>query len=296
MPWARSVNSLVVPMAELGFGTRLQRAIADTSPLCVGLDPSAALLEQWGLPDTPGSLVIMGESVIEAALGQVAAIKPQVAYFERHGSQGLAALEHVLALCRDAGLLSIADAKRGDIDATMTAYGQAWVGQGSALRADAVTVVPYMGLGAMESLFIRAEEQGAGIFCVVASSNVEGRAIQTAMTGNGSVEATLLADLGARNQRYVERSGESLGPYGAVIGATREAGTLTLSTLGGCFLVPGFGAQGASASDVGSLFAGTATGSVLVNSARQILTRGPAVAELAAEIFRQAQVLRDALN
>ena len=283
-------------MAETGFGTRLCAHITASSPLCVGLDPSASLLEQWGLRDEPASLVAMAEIVIEASVGIAAAIKPQVAYFERHGSQGMAALERVLAACREARILSIADAKRGDIDATMAAYAQAWIGEGSAFHADALTVTAYLGLGAMDELFLRARDQGAGIFCVVASSNPEGRSIQRAVTDRGSVEARLLADLKVRNEQFMEQTREVLGPYGAVVGATREAGELDLPSLGACYLVPGFGAQGASAADVGALFSGAPRGSILVNSSRAILSKGPRIDALSGEISAQAQALRDALS
>ena len=283
-------------MASEGFGSQLSHAIAATSPLCVGLDPSPALLNAWGLNDDAQALEAMGQTVIEAAQGVAAAIKPQVAYFERHGARGIAALESLLRLARSTGLLVIADAKRGDIDATMDAYGQAWIGEDAPLRADALTVMPYMGLGAMEAVFERVERHGAGIFCVVASSNREGRSIQTARGPHDSVEAMVLADLAQRNRDYCSRTGEMYGPFGAVVGATREAGDLDLGSLGGCFLVPGFGAQGASAEDVGVLFGSAPANSVLVNSSRAILSKGPDRGTIRAEISRQAEILNKALG
>ena len=283
-------------MASEGFGVELTNAIAATSPLCVGLDPSSTLLEAWGLHDDAEAMEAMGQAVIEAAQGVAAAIKPQVAYFERHGARGIAALENVLRLAHEASLLVIADAKRGDIDATMEAYGQAWIGEDAPLRADALTVMPYMGLGAMETVFERAEGHGAGIFCVVASSSREGRSIQTARGPHDSVEAMVLDDLAQRNRDYCARTGQTFGPYGAVVGATREAGGLALGSLGGCYLVPGFGAQGASAEDVADLFGSAPSHSVLVNSSRAILSKGPDHKSLRAEIENQAVILSQALR
>lgn len=283
-------------MSEIGFAQRLTKAIIETSPLCVGLDPSRALLEAWGLPDDARGLRAMAQSVLEAASGLVAAIKPQVAYFERHGSAGIAVLEVFLAHCREQGIITIADAKRGDIDSTMAAYGEAWVGQDSPLRADALTVTPYMGLDAMQALFDLLEGSATGIFCVVASSNPEGRGVQTALIGEHSVETVILGELAQRNREFCERTGASVGPYGAVIGASRETATLDLSGLQGCFLVPGFGAQGVGLEGLGPRFVKAPGGTVLVTSSRAILSHGPSKVHLRAEIEAQSSALREALD
>jgi orotidine-5'-phosphate decarboxylase len=266
-------------MAE-GFGDRLVSRVAATSPLCVGLDPSEGLLASWGLEDSPAGLEQMCESVLDSVGELAAAVKPQVAFFERHGAAGLGVLERLLARASAQGVLVVADAKRGDIDSTMAAYAEAWLREGSPLAADALTVTAYLGLGAMERVFELALETGRGLFCVVASSNPEGRLIQEAVTASGSsVEAALLAELASRNADVVEHSA-ALGPFGAVVGATRSAHTLDLASLRGPYLVPGVGAQGATAGDVGALFAGVPSGSVLVNASRSILGAGPDPAAL----------------
>ena len=262
-------------MAE-SFGDRLRRRVEQTSPLCVGLDPSSGLLERWGLPDSPAGIAAMADAVLAAVAPAAAAIKPQVAFFERHGAAGFAVLEEVLAAGRDQGLLVIADAKRGDIDSTMAAYGQAWLSEESPLKADALTVTGYLGIGAMQEVLELAAATGRGLFCVVASSNREGRTLQEATIPTGaSVESMLLNQLAHANEWERACSGATLGPYGAVVGATRTAGSLALESLGGPFLVPGVGAQGATPADVGALFAGVPRGSVLVNASRSILATGP---------------------
>jgi len=282
-------------MAE-GFGDRLVRRIAATSPLCVGLDPSAGLLSAWGLDDSPSGIATMAETVIEAVALVAAAIKPQVAYFERHGSAGLAVLEEVLERGRAAGLLMIADAKRGDIDATMAAYGEAWLADTSPLAADALTVTAYLGIGAMSDVMALASSTGRGVFCVVASSNPEGRALQEAQTAHGSsVEAMLLTQLAEANALERDR-GAGLGPFGAVVGATRTAGSLDLSGLSGPYLVPGVGAQGATPSDVGALFKDVPRRSVLVNASRSILATGPDREALRAAAESLAGELAEALS
>lgn len=280
-----------------GFGERLVAAVAASSPLCVGLDPSASLLERWGLPDTAAGVESMAVSVIDAIAGTAAAVKPQVAYFERHGTRGYAALEVVIAAARDRGLLVVADAKRGDIDATMTAYGEAWLADGSPLCVDALTVSAYLGLGAMEQVVEMATIAGRGLFAVVASSNPEGRSLQEAISSTGRrVEEDLLADLALQNARETATTGRVLGSLGAVVGATRTAGSLPLAGLAGPYLVPGVGAQGATASDVGALFSGCPRGSVLVNASRSILAAGPGPEDVAVAARELADELNEALS
>src|SRR5690606_33428071 len=121
----------------------LRAAIEATGRLCVGIDPHATLLADWGLPDTADGLRDFGLRVVDAAAGAVGIVKPQAAFFERHGAAGYAALETVLAAARAAGLLVIADVKRGDIGSTVDAYGAAWLTPGAALEADAMTAVAY---------------------------------------------------------------------------------------------------------------------------------------------------------
>jgi orotidine-5'-phosphate decarboxylase len=279
-----------------GFGDRLVGAIATTSPLCVGVDPSSALLAAWGLEDSAAGVSQLSMTVLEAVSDVAAAIKPQVAFFERHGSAGLAALEGLLAEARGLGVLVVADAKRGDIDSTMAAYGDAWLRDESPLAADALTITAYLGFGAMAAVVDQARRSGRGLFCVVASSNPEGRSLQEANTASGlSVEASLLAELAASNASELV-AGAGLGSLGAVVGATRSVGNLDLASLRGPYLVPGVGAQGATAHDVGRLFEGVTPNSVLVNASRSILAAGPSIAGLRSAARALADELRAALG
>ena len=127
------------------FGSRLGRAMADRGPLCVGIDPHPALLQRWGLTDDAAGLERFSLIVLEAVGSLAAAVKPQVALYERQGSAGIAVLERTLAAAAEASVLTIADAKRGDIGSTMAAYADAWLRDGSALAADSVTLSPYLG-------------------------------------------------------------------------------------------------------------------------------------------------------
>src|SRR5580693_5117111 len=145
------------------FGERVALAVGRLGPLCAGIDPSADLLGAWGLTDDARGLGSFCRICVAAFAGVVPVIKPQVAFFERHGSAGLAELEGLLVDAREAGLLVLADAKRGDIDSTAAAYADAWLGRGSPLAADAVTVHPYLGLAALSRLFYLAAANGKGI-------------------------------------------------------------------------------------------------------------------------------------
>jgi orotidine-5'-phosphate decarboxylase len=275
-----------------GFATRVARAVAATGPLCAGIDPSADLLGAWGLGDTPDGLRTFGLTCVEAFAGVVPVVKPQVAFFERLGSGGMAALEEVLAAARDAGLVTIADAKRGDIGSTMAAYASAWLDPSSPLAADALTVAPYLGLGALRPALDLAADGGRGVIVVTRSSNPEGRSLQTAVTADGpTVEDGLLAEVAALNAGGLPVPGT----VGVVIGATLEPSGFDLAGLGGVVLAPGFGVQGGTTATVRALFAGCAPGTVLPSASRSLLSTGPDVATLRTSAARECEALREAL-
>ena len=268
----------------MGFTTDLTTRVLATGPLCAGVDPSKSLLEEWGLPDDATGLRAFCSRCLEGFADVVPVVKPQVAFFERHGSAGIGVLEGFLEGARDAGLLVVADAKRADIANTVEAYADAWLGATSPLRADAVTAVPYLGLGSLEPLVVAAARSGSAVIVVIRSSNPEGRVIQEARLAaggtvpgeGGSVEDALLAEIAARNAAFLaEHPDWSLGPIGAVIGATLEPSGFPLGDLGGPILAPGVGAQGAGPEELRRLFGGCPPGAVLPNVSRSVLAAGP---------------------
>jgi orotidine-5'-phosphate decarboxylase len=292
----------------LTFGDRLAAAVARTGPICAGIDPSASLLAAWGLPDDAGGLRAFAGTCVEAFAEVVPVVKPQVAFFERHGAAGLAVLEQLIAEARSAGLLVIADAKRGDVDSTVAAYADAWLGLTSPLAADAVTAVAYLGFGALEPLFTAARVNGRGVFVVVRSSNPEGRPLQEALlqapmvgtatdaAGGGigpqSVEDGLLDAIADLNRAELAgRPGSTVGSVGAVVGATLSPSGFPLDRLGGPVLAPGVGAQGGTPEKVAALFGGCPAGTVVPNTSRSVLAAGPSVAALRAA----AEAARDQL-
>lgn len=261
------------------FGQRLRAAMDEHGPLCVGIDPHESLLESWGLPTSADGARDFGLRVVEAAAGRVGVVKPQVAFFERYGSRGFAALEDVQKAARDAGLLVIADAKRGDIGTTMEGYAQAWLAPGAPLEADAVTLSPYLGPDSLQKTLTTALRHGKGAFVLAATSNPEAATVQQAMTiDSSSDDGERVAERVARDAGWnnVGLPG-ALGSIGLVVGATVERARFGLTDIvlaGTPILAPGFGAQGAEPSDLERLF-GYVASNVIASESRSILAVGP---------------------
>lgn len=258
------------------FGDRLLRVFSASGHLCVGIDPHPYLLAEWNLPDTAKGLREFGLRVVDAAAGHAGIVKPQVAFFERHGSAGYQALERTLAAAREAGLLVIADAKRGDLGTSVEAYAQSWLTPGSPLEVDAMTVSAYQGVGSLEAPMVLAREHGKGLFVLAATSNPESFATQTAIVASGehatqTVAASIVAEVNKSNVA-------PLGSYGVVIGATVTLADFGLSDRDLGFtpiLAPGFGFQGAGVDTLRSTYA-EASVNTIVSSSRGILEAGPA--------------------
>jgi orotidine-5'-phosphate decarboxylase len=250
------------------FGVRLREATDRRGRLCVGVDPSPALLGEWGLPDDDTGLDAFGSACLEAFAEDVAVLKPQSAFFERHGSRGIAVLERFVAAARSRGALVLLDAKRGDIGSTMTGYADAYLDQGAPLAVDAVTVVPYLGFEALRPMLDAARDHDAGVFVVALTSNPEGTAVQQARTATGTVAGDLLAAISAENDCAAVQ-----GSVGAVIGANLTEIREDLA-IKGPLLAPGLGAQGGTVEDIRRNF-GLVLDLVLPSASRAVLQAGP---------------------
>lgn len=272
------------------FGKRLQELMAQRGPLCVGIDPHPKLLLQWGLSDDARGLREFALQVTRVLGPRAAALKPQSALFERHGSAGIAVLEEVLALAKEVGTLSILDVKRGDIGSTMTAYAQAYLEEGRSLAADAITLSPYLGYESLRPALDLALENQRGVFVLALTSNPEGASVQLARPDEhyGNPQAQNLAQdilgrAGADNQAALAQG--HWGSVGVVIGATvgeKIAGCeAQICGLNGPILAPGVGAQGAGAKELQTVFA-AGINQVLASSSRAILEAGPTDGSLTA--------------
>lgn len=257
----------------------------------LGVDPQLDSSNESGLP--PGySLDRFCCEIIEACAPFVAAIKPQLAFFEARGLDGLHALVEVLKLARSLDLVTIADAKRGDIGSTSAAYAEAFLGNGD-FACDAITVNPYLGSDALKPFFAKARE-GRGVFVLVKTSNPSSGDFQ-----DRHAPDTPLWELVAKSVR--DWGGEYIGapnlsPIGAVVGATypahaRRARELMPNSL---ILVPGYGTQGGSAADAMAAIRSDGLG-VIVNASRSLMyawrkrngrSPGLAAAEAADEMRR----------
>jgi orotidine-5'-phosphate decarboxylase len=225
------------------FQDRFAALAAERSPLCVGIDPSAESLKGWRLKDDIQGLRAFCERMVETCAPLVAAIKPQSAFFERHGPEGVALLRDTVAAARSRGALVIIDVKRGDISSTAAAYAEAFLGPRSAFGGDAITASAYLGFGSLEPILDVARREGAGVFVVVRSSNPEGTQLQRAKLPDGRTVAEHLADeIAARNRAEAPHG---IGFIGAVLGATmgEEAGRLAERMPNALLLRAQFGAH-----------------------------------------------------
>lgn len=233
----------------MNFPDRLAAAVAETgSPLCVGIDPWPERLpySRYGTDRSAHAVraSAFGRAVVEAAAGRVAAVKPQFAFFEQLGLPGIAALAEVCGLAREAGLIVVGDAKRGDIGTTATAYANAVFGVDAPFACDALTVSPYLGPDTIEAFLRPADVAEAGLFVLVRTSNA----------GSARWQAPVVDDLAAwLTEQGASRCGASgWSNVGAVVGATHPEALATLRRAlpHAWLLVPGFGAQGGTARDV----------------------------------------------
>jgi orotidine-5'-phosphate decarboxylase len=268
----------VATVATTNFADRLAEAVErKRSQLVVGLDPRADVLPvelrgeaQEGREGAARACGRFCRGLIDAVAPYVVAIKPQVAFFEELGADGIGAFEDVCAYARAAGLQVIADCKRGDIGSTARAYAAAYL-EGDPPLADALTVNPYLGRDSLEPYLAACRRDGAGVFCVVKSSNAGSADVQDLVLSDGRAVwqqvAELVAEWGA------DLVGEhGLSAVGAVVGAThpRAVGEARRLMPQSVLLLPGVGAQGATPADVARAFT-SGPASALVNVSRAVI-------------------------
>jgi orotidine-5'-phosphate decarboxylase len=272
------------------FGVRLAQRVAEFGPVCVGVDPHAALLTDWGLPDSPAGLASFCATVIEALAGRVAIVKPQSAFFERFGSAGIVVLESTIRQFREKGTLVLLDVKRGDIGSTAQAYARAYLNPESPLYSDAITVSPYLGFGTVAPMIEEARAHGGGVFVLAVTSNPEAAQVQQAQVSDGRPVAQVILD------EVAARNAQTAGPgdIGVVFGVTAGATGLDLSRLNGPILAPGMGAQGGRPDDLKTVFKG-AMGQVLPASARELLRHGPDTQRLRHAVNESQNACRNVL-
>ena len=259
------------------FFDRLSVAVrTKQTPLVVGLDPRwSSLPESFhaagdSLESQAAAYRDFSKGILDVVAPLVPAVKPQVAFFEQLGWQGMKALAEVVEHAKKLGVLLVMDGKRNDIGSTAEGYADGWLGESSAWQGDALTVSPYLGDDSLEPFVRVASERAAGLFVLVKTSNPGGKLLQD-LTADGS---TIYAHVGKLVESLASgTAGEfGYGVTGAVVGATYPEQLAELRELmpHTWFLVPGYGSQGGTAADVAPAFDATGLGAI-VNSSRAII-------------------------
>jgi orotidine-5'-phosphate decarboxylase len=263
------------------FADRLAEAVEQRqSQLVVGLDPRLDLLPlelrgdaHVGRPAAAEATARFCCGIVDAVAPHAVAVKPQLAFFEVLGADGIAAFERVVGYARSAGLLVIVDGKRGDIGSTARAYADAYLEATEARGplADALTVNPYLGSDSLEPFVAACRRGGGGIFCLVKTSNAGSIDVQDLALSDGRPlwhqVAELVRELG---EEVVGDCG--LSSIGAVVGAThpRAVGEARRLLPQAILLLPGVGAQGATPADIARAFM-SGPASALVNASRSVM-------------------------
>ena len=264
------------------FSDRLADAVRRRGPLCVGIDPRWELLPASirrnyagrGLAGMAKAFEVFAARVLDLVYPFAAVVKPQAAFFELAGPDGMRSLQTLLQHAKERGFVTILDAKRGDIASTATAYAEAAFA-GAAIDgevlpvwdADAVTVNPYLGRDAVEPFLAAARKAGRGVFVLVRTSNAGAGLFQDLSCNGKPLYRHVAAEVVKWNAATLGSTG--LGDVGAVVGAThpKELSELRAAMPGVWFLVPGYGAQGATAADVKAAYRPDGLGAI-VNSSR----------------------------
>ena len=235
--------------ATPNFADRLIEGARRYGPLCVGIDPHAMMLPALFGASGPEAAARWGRAVVERCVGRVAVVKPQAGLFERWGARGMAALEEVCAAATVAGLIVILDAKRGDIGSTAEGYAEGYLGADSSCPCDAITVNPYMGLDTLAPFVSVAEREGKGVVVLARTSNPGAKDFQMRLVDGEPLYLRVAQSLAPLRRRLAGQNGWS--GLMLVAGATGpdEARRLREASGDALFLVPGYGAQGASAAD-----------------------------------------------
>ena len=282
------------------FGDRLTEANRRTgSVLCMGIDPHCQMIPaifgdataEAGSPQAISAVSNFITACLDSAIGKVTAIKPQVAFFEQQGPDGMRLLQTLGRAAIDAGMLVIMDAKRGDIGSTSTAYANAWIGHEAVFPSDALTINPWLGIDTLEPFLARADATFSGLFVLNRTSNDGAGDLQDQMVDGAPLYTHLASMLAPLAATRVGDSGVS--SLGIVAGATwpDDAKTLRATLPYAPFLVPGFGAQGAGAemATTGLLRGASGWEGGVVNSTRGLIfpktaTNATSLADWHAEI------------
>jgi orotidine-5'-phosphate decarboxylase len=254
------------------FADTLVKRVSETAPICVGLDPHFSHIPDFLITEskTKAEAVLkFNKGIIDAIFDIAPVVKPQIAFYEALGLEGLKTYSETVKYARSKGILVLADVKRGDIGSTAKAYASAHF-ENEDFEADAITVNPYLGIDGVEPFIEHCRNRGKGIFILVKTSNPSSSEFQDLSTGVQPVYQMVAKKVAEWGEDSVGKSGYS--SVGAVVGATypQEAALLREIMPKTPFLVPGYGAQGGGAADTKPCFHDKMKGAI-VNSSRGII-------------------------
>ena len=251
-----------------------EQIIQKKNPCIVGIDPEWSKIPECyreGEGSEAGGVLRWALDVVDAVADIVPAVKPQMAFFEVYGAEGIRVHQEIVRYAHSRGLLVVDDSKRNDIGNTARAYAYAHLAKDGPINADFLTVSPFLGSDSIQPFMEVAARDGKGLFVLVKTSNPGSVAISEAVNQNGQKISRWLAEyVHSTGKNCIGRCGYS--SIGAVVGATfpQEAEELRNIMSNNFFLVPGFGAQGGSAKDVVPCFNEDGLGAV-VSSSRGVL-------------------------
>ncbi|MBQ7291565.1 MAG: orotidine-5'-phosphate decarboxylase [Clostridia bacterium] len=266
----------------------IEKTIKTKNPTVVGLDPDIGKIPEFYKSEVKSQdpfeavaevIYNFNKDIIDTVFELVPAVKPQMAFYEKYGSRGVAALEKTVAYAKSKGLVVVEDAKRNDIGNTAEAYADGHIGKvemtdGSfvpAIDADFLTITPFLGSESLRPFYNVCIKHNKGVFVLAKTSNIGSGEIQDVITPKGiTVSQSIAQSISTQAERFCGQYGYS--PIGAVVGATypEEAAVLRKMMSKSYFLVPGYGAQGGGAEDILPCFNEDGLGAI-VNSSRGIL-------------------------
>ncbi len=272
----------------MSFEPLIEKIRAKNNPTVMGLDPVLSYIPQYirdkAVAEFGDTFKAAGEAIfefnkglIDAAAELVPAVKPQSAFYEMYGIEGLIALEKTIEYAKAAGLYVILDVKRNDIGSTADAYAKAFIGEtqlfnskAKATPVDCVTVNPYLGIDGVKPFIDTAAEHDKSMFILVKTSNKSSGDFQDLEIGDSTLYRRVAAKVEEWGAPYISESGYS--PCGAVVGATypKQLTELRAAMPHTFFLIPGYGAQGGAANDIVGAFDKNKSGAI-INSSRALM-------------------------
>lgn len=280
------------------FGVRLKAAMDAYGPLCMCVDPHRSLLTDWGYNIDAEGAELFCMRMLQATNGRVAAVKFQTSLFERFGSAGFEALERVLYVARQTGVITIVDCLHGGHATIVRAIVDAYCKPTSPMLADAITLLPYYGVHSLDELINVALDNGRGVFITSLASNQESVDMQTAIRQTGKYQGKSVSYGIAHDAQEFNQENTKLGSVGLILGSSiselREMSSSAITQFTGPILSSGFRGDDDQLQELQEVFRNT-HGNVLLSVCKGIAKYGPDIASLSQAAERISLDIRQIL-